>query len=200
MKKRLLCLLLAFSMGLTSVTVAAEDGSAVEFLLEEMPVAEEPAETEETEEQFCENLILDTKTVRISASDLLKEEEQFAGYVEKLFYEDAQLNLMGIEAGKKLKGDERLIYKKLMPYLKEVANGERSDTCFRFGKEHTDSWTGKEYLVDEYMEFSEDVEDFDLQLLVDALMSDLCYELYWFGGSMGVTVTCRIKIFFTNKI
>ncbi|MBR6541644.1 MAG: hypothetical protein IKT73_00365 [Anaerotignum sp.] len=181
MKKRLLCMLLACSVGLMPVSVFAEET--------EVPAAVEETADETTEEE--ETFTFGTMTASAEETALPDGEMLYEGSVEKMFYGGGELELMGIEAGKNLEGDERLLYKKLVPCLREMANGERGTTTVSFGQSFFYGGTGVEYIPDKGIQFGETPAEFDLNELMNALISDLPYELYWFDKAAKQSLQMR---------
>ncbi len=83
-------------------------------------------------------------------------------------------------AGKLLNGDTGLAYDALVPVIKQIANGERESATI---------YVGKIDGVEAFADFRGTYEEFDFERLVDALLADFPYELYWFDKSEGVRST-----------
>lgn len=126
-------------------------------------------------------------------------DELMAGYIEQQFSEPlgtGQLNLMASSAY--LGGNEQRLYDALLPFVREVASGERTSTRFDVPVEDIfgqSSWTADDLGVEAIMEgdnVSTDAEaafndatSVDLGLVFSKLQADLPYELYWSGRSFG---------------
>ena len=64
-------------------------------------------------------------------TDLPDSDELFAGYVEQVFYGGA--STFGTAAGRRLTGDSKKIYDAIVPILKQIASGQRSNTVITIG-------------------------------------------------------------------
>ena len=162
--------------------------------ISETEATESVPETEPEPEQPEEVLTL---TV-VPDVDLPDNDELFAGYAERLFY-GGGFSFYGRSAGDRLTGNEKILYDAFVPILKEIADGKRESTIIDVGE----AGTGKE--LDAVVEFTEDAfGQAELHRLVNALLADLPYELYWYDkvsgcaasmhGGSGLT---RVTVFLT---
>ncbi|MBQ2927021.1 MAG: cell wall-binding repeat-containing protein [Oscillospiraceae bacterium] len=104
-------------------------------------------------------------------------EELFAGYVQKIFYEDEAMAPFAVgsqTAGARLTGDEAMAYEVLAPIIRQIAAGERASTEIRV-------YASEE----EGRVFTGTYSEFDFRGLVKALLYDMPYEMYWFNYTIG---------------
>lgn len=73
-------------------------------------------------------------------------------------------------ARSRLTGDEALAFDALLPLICAIAEGQRTDTVLRIGE-------GAD--MDAVVSFREKRVDFDVELLLEALMNDYPFETYW---------------------
>ena len=181
-----------------------QDGDT-EYEDEEDPPAENTDETtEETEEEPQEeyaDLEVQEEDVYIDGEDidLPSEEEMIAGYVDSVMLPEEELTgfrrkTYGITASEKLNGFNLAVYEALNREISLVAAGERSSTVFAvaisdLGLEKTE-WTAEELGVDSIIvngsipsnvisKVKKEV-GYDFGLVIDALLADDPYSLYWF--------------------
>lgn len=159
MKKRFLSMLMAVSLivGLLPVTVMAEELVEEAFVLQETTV--------------------------VSDVELPENDELYEGYLEELFFGKNKMALFGTTAGNKLSGDEKAVYDALKPLLIKIANGERESTQIAVGQSF--KYNGTTYMADAKVTFTGTQKDFDYTALVDALLMDLPYDLYWYNKTIG---------------
>ena len=164
--------------------------------VEEVAVIEEPA-VEETvpEEEFAVGHIVGN----YADVEFPSNEDQFAGYVQQVFYGRASGSdsaSYGTAAGKKLSGNEKILYNAIVPMFKNVAAGKQSAACVSIGQEITvngrtlypDVYADLSYYVDYYGDVSayDQGEIFNMFI---ALLADLAYEQYWHDKTTGYTYT-----------
>ena len=110
---------------------------------------------------------------------LPENDELYNGYVQQLFY-GKDVAVFGTAAGKRLSGDEKLLYDALVPLIRQLASGQRASSFLCIGQEVTDD-KGTVYPVDAEVVFAEPmISDASLGRVVDALLADLPYEMYWY--------------------
>lgn len=94
----------------------------------------------------------------------------FAGYVRQVFYPGADLFSVGEQsAGSRLTGATRTCYDAMVPMIEAIAAGERASTVMTvttYGNEQP-----------------------NLGLLIDALLADHPYELYWYDKTLSTPLS-----------
>lgn len=135
------------------------------------PEATEPEETaaEETVPEETEAEEITWEYTYFPEIDLPSNEELFAAYAEQKLY-GMEIATFGTAAGERLTGDEKLAYDALVPVIKDIANGKRASTEVSVG-----------YNGEIPVTFSGSGSDFNINALLNALLSDLPYDLYWFN-------------------
>lgn len=145
-----------------------------------------------------------TYTVEMPAQSVTVEgdsdpEELMAGYIEQQFAEPLGADqLSPMAASSDLDGNEQRLYDALLPYIREVAAGDRTSTSFDipvedlFGKR---VWTAEDLGVEsvvadgristEAKEALREATAVDLNQVLIKLRVDLPYELYWSGRRIG---------------
>lgn len=113
----------------------------------------------------------------------------FASYAQQLFSSETSLPAYNA-AGKRLSGDIKKMYDALVPVLRKIAQGRRSDTTVSLGR--TVRFQGKTYEPDVEVSFTgSSFTGSDLRALLTALLTDLPYELYWYDKTAG----CATEMF-----
>ena len=113
---------------------------------------------------------------------LPENDELFAAYAEQTLY-GTGISTFGIAAGSRLTGDEKAVYDALVPIIKQIAAGERSDTIIGVGQAVT--YNGTDYVPDVTLTFSSSDLQNLLSRVVTALLSDYPYEMYWYDKVTG---------------
>lgn len=163
----------------TAATEAPETSISTEA---PVPVTPDAAAADEAEVSQPEpETVTGTFTLVPDVSGLPSDEALFAGYARHQFY--GGVIAQGTAAGDALTGDLKLIYDALVPVLRKIASGERASASVSLG--HTVGSHVPEIPV--ALTGSGFVER-DLNSLLDALLADLPYELYWFDKTSGVGV------------
>ena len=129
--------------------------------------------------------------VDVDCDILPDSDELLEGYLQKQMY--GGISLYGATAGDRLKGTEKFIYDKLKDELVKVASGKNSSTVFSIDLEdQLLSWTAEDLGVTEIIIDGALTEEADiainkklsatlnLSLLLNCLLTDCPYELYWF--------------------
>lgn len=126
-----------------------------------------PAQAEEVfeaEEEF---------DVFFDAGDMTNE-ALFEGYVNQLFYSthpQAPFSTGEESAGAQLTGDEKLAYDALVPFITQIANGQRASAVITIGRDAaSEAW----------VPFQNSCKSMIYQDVVAALRLDYPYEFYWF--------------------
>ena len=158
---------------------------------EELPAAE-PAFTEPTEPDIAEPEVTEPEVTEpeltvmeqtvIVDTDLPGNDDLFAGYVEQVFYGES--SGFGTAAGRRLSGNTKLLYDALVPFLRQIAAGQRASTVIGLGEQLTVD--GVTYPSDAAVSFTEG--DVDFNALIGALLTDFPYELYWYDKTAGCSV------------
>ena len=126
-------------------------------------------------------------------------EEQFAGYVQQVFYGQAGGSASvnnGTAAGKRLSGTEKILYNAIVPMFKKIAAGKQSAATISFGKTISsggntlvpDVDTDLEYYTDYYGDLSAE-DQANIHNMFMAILSDLPYEQYWHDKTTGYIYT-----------
>ena len=103
--------------------------------------------------------------------ELPSDEELFAAYAEATLY-GTGISLLGTAAGETLGSDLKAVYDALVPVLKAIASGELDSSVVTLSGLPGTS-------------FNQD----DLDTLLQVILADLPYELYWFDKTKGVSAT-----------
>ena len=134
------------------------------------------------------------------------EEDLFEGYLQAA--SDDGTIAVKRKAGNRLTGINKTIYTTLSEYIQQVASGERASTVFEIAVEDLGMeqlwWTASELGVTEIVvdgELSEEAQaalgnkgQYDFRLIMNALLADNPYSLYWYDktaeiGSSGYSVS-----------
>ena len=118
------------------------------------------------------------------AGEFPSNDELFAGYAESVLY-GYEASTFASAAGNRLSGDEKLAYNALKTIIKQIASGQRSSATIVLCAQ------GLGYTPDVTVTFTESVYSFDLNILIDALLSDLAYELYWYDKTVGCSTNYK---------
>ena len=169
-----------------------EEVSAVE---EEVPAVEEEAPA--VEETVSQDTVFVGHATGTYDVELSSNEEQFAGYVQQMFYGQGSASgsasaNYGTAAGKKLSGDEKTLYNAIASMFKKVASGKQKYAVVSIGE--TISIGGETITPDVaadlsyYTDSSGYVRQSDEEAIHNmfiALLSDLPYEQYWHDKTTG---------------
>ena len=150
-------------------------------------------------------------------------DDMFAAYVDDAFgiteFSDGKLKGKTIKAGSKLTDADLIIYNSISEVLPSIASGEETSTVFNvtaktLGYDRT-GWTADELgveaiysdgsLVSEaataaVSKFYSDIVTYDLSKIIDALLADYPYLLYWFDKTTGVFPSCNIAVTLKNEV
>ena len=179
--KRVLSLALAFVLLLGAYPVATVYAQDSEDILQEQEIVADTQEEPETEPAQPELDV--TEFTVVEDPGLPDNEELFAFYAQQKLY-GSSFSFLGSAAGERLTGDEKILYDALVPYIRKIANGERKSTIVSLGQDV--SFNGEEYTVDKAATFTGDaLTKESLSRVLDALLSDLPYEMYWYAKTIG---------------
>lgn len=190
MKKRAISLALILLMltALFPAALAVDDISTT---------SRDPPETEAIE------ITADGEVFIPDPDSLPDSDELFAAYVQQEFDREIYggIATFGTDAGDRLSGLEKDIYTDLKTKITEVATGERSSTAFDVSADFSSlQWTKAELGVSAIVSggsvtdeaqtavnkaFSQAV---DLEKILNCLLADCPYELYWFNKTSGMAV------------
>ena len=165
MKKQLYLILLILTLGLMPATALAAEIIAGQVVTQQTMV---------------------TSDVELPGND-----ELYENYLGKMFYGDNEMALFGASAGSKLTGDEKKAYDALKPFITQIANGERESTVIALGKhvQYLDKDNNVvDCPVDKTVTFKESRSDFDSTAVIDALLLDMPYDMYWYNKLTGSQV------------
>ena len=137
----------------------------------------------------------DLQTVSVNSVDfdfgrLPDNDELLAGYLQKQMY--GGISLYGTTAGDRLDGIGKAIYDYLKLNIETVAEGGLDSAVFGFDL--------SEYPVDEVNRFMENQEVFNSNInkILNCLLTDCPYELYWFDKTQGYSVDNAILFSITQ--
>lgn len=189
MKKRAISLALILLM-LTALFPAA-------LAVDDVSTTRDPPETETIE------ITADGEVFLPDPDSLPDSDELFAAYVQQEFEREIYggISTFGTAAGDRLSGLEKDIYTDLKTKITEVATGARSSTVFDVSADFSSlKWTKAELGVSAIVSggsvtdeaqtavnkaFSQAV---DLEKILNCLLADCPYELYWFNKTSGMAV------------
>ena len=119
------------------------------------------------------------QTVYFSAEKQLPDgSELFAGYVDNLFNAKPYSSKLPQPSGRnQLDPITQVFYNELSEKIRLVANGELTDTKFVFDVP---------YLTKKYGLTDIELTKYNLQSLLNALLTDMPYELYWFDKTTSI--------------
>lgn len=148
--------------------------------------------------------VFQTNTISINA-DFPQSSELFKGYVQKTLYPKnmSEANPASVEAREQLGAKDKNIYDFLKNKIEKVANGEMSSTTFEINKDafekwgFKNSWTAEELGIvkedseseNQYLQrvcnaaFGEFNKNFNISRIINAIIDDCPYDLYWFDKS-----------------
>ena len=125
-------------------------------------------------EVFVQSLIADP--------DSEDGEELLDGYIYQLFY--GQIATYRRKAGDRLTGNTKILYDALVPILRQIAAGERTSTTIGVGRSvYTNGGT---LAADAQATFT--AEEVNYTALIDALLTDLPYEMYWYDKTGSTSI------------
>ncbi len=173
--KRTLSLLLALLMALGMFPVQAFADQTLPPETEEVLSAEPedvlPPAPEQPEIPLAEPMENLPELPTTLEGETVTREQLYEGYVESLFFgaPSVPLSTGSESAGARLKGDEALAYKALVPFIKEVAAGKHASAYI----------TLSPISLQAAVTFREPAADFNHRAVWKALWFDLPYEMYW---------------------
>lgn len=194
--------LLGGSLDMSGFTVSAEE--AVEQTASTGQMQENVSDNVDASVVLVENSV--SQTI-VPTAELPDNEELFAGYVDKAFY--GGVSFFGVSAREQLSTDtSKAFYDALKAEITKVAAGNLESTTF--GLDLTalgakDTYTAAELGVDSILgqdatsgdyfitEEAQNAVDtvfwgqFESNKVLDALLHDCPYELYWFDKSVGIS-------------
>ena len=152
----------------------SEPEETEESEIPEQEEATEPAELEvpaETQEPVYTENELQTGTLEESMmEELPSNEDLFAGYVEQAMYGEDGIALYANYGEQSLTGIDRAVYRCLKRRVQEVAAGNRASTIFEIPYAELEQEGGS----------SDKVTYVSMYRVLEVLMRDCPYELYWF--------------------
>lgn len=148
-------------------------------------------------------VVVEAPSQTVTVTGGLTNDEAAAGYIHSILYPNAR-RPRSANLGEKLTGANKNLYELLVPMIKDVADGERQSTVFNVPVEDVFrdfSMSAKELGVESILYESEDgwhIDNtaynaffaelhkvFDLKTVINALLGDYPYEMYWFDGTVG---------------
>ena len=142
--------------------------------------AEEPAHEEQTAETVLETCVPD--------GALPSNDELFAGYMQDLLYPGSRIMLMAAAGRDTLNDAQKAVYDTLKGKISDIANGYETNTKFQFS-------------------VSSSISSDELKEVLNALLYDCPYELYWFdklsgwiyGGGSSITAYFYVADAYQDK-
>ncbi|MBO5372711.1 MAG: leucine-rich repeat protein [Lachnospiraceae bacterium] len=151
----------------------------------------------------------------VSDAYMYEQEELFAGYVERAFYGNLGVSFYGISAREELSVPSQILYDYLKEKIESVAKGEISSTVFSVSKQRMERWekngvqirwTAEDLGVDSLWDSgsisaeamtafkSKAWGQFEFSKVLDALMHDCPYDMYWFNKLVGASSNYSISL------
>lgn len=126
-----------------------------------------------------------TKTSYTVAPDpgLPGNDELFAAYAESVLYGNS-VATFGTAARAELIGDEVVLYDALVPFIKDIAAGNRASAVIVVGQEVSDGETIYPVDAEATFESAEFAYESSSRVL-NALLADYPYEMYWYDKTSG---------------
>lgn len=160
--------------------------------LPETTAATEPPETaqadpaEETASEETETFVVGDVLTWVPDLELPSDEELFAAYADRQFY--GGIATFGTAAGETLNEGPKLIYDALAAEIAKVASGQRTSAVIAVGEILGDvPYNGVTIPCTPAKPVNIRTVDLDLQNLLDVLLADFPYDLYWFDKVAGVS-------------
>lgn len=128
--------------------------------------------------------------------DMPESRELYEGYLERLFYGGNSVSLLGEGARGQLNSLAQPLYDFLKEDLLRVAAGETESTFFTVNADQITAWGG----TTAYEVSSAEnalacfMQEFEVEKVVNALLHDCPYELYWFDKVSGVTESASFSL------
>ncbi len=160
-------------------------------LLFAYPLSAQAAETELTATEVY------TKTDSLPDNSLL-----YDGYLEHLFYPDASVSFLGETARDQLTPLGEKLYDFLKANLQNVSSGKTSSTVFTLSSAQISEWGATtSYVISSGQTAQEAAnaamsrlkEEMQVDIVIDALLHDCPYELYWYDKVTGVKETAAFS-------
>ncbi|MCQ2501645.1 MAG: GBS Bsp-like repeat-containing protein, partial [Lachnospiraceae bacterium] len=129
------------------------------------------------------------------------EEDLLEGYILQQFYGSPEISLFSnFHCGDTLTGQTKAFYDALTPLISQVASGQISSTIFNFDSsvimeknQKSAAELGVSQVTEENVkELAASLVSYDSRLLINSLLADMPYELYWFNkmsGGMKISYT-----------
>ena len=155
-----------------------------------------------------------TRTLRFEArqgtADGPSNAAMMQGYVNQLLYPD-RTPRSPRNMGARLTGNEAKLYQKLKDIIVDIAAGRRASTVVELPLEEimettvftpeslgVPSLTVDGEITDEALEAVYSATDVQIPLLLNALVEDMPYELYWFDKTDGIYTVNSMSLSFTS--
>lgn len=133
---------------------------------------------------------LEEDKIIIPETDLPDNDELLAGYVEQQFYGNRGISLYGLSGGRGLNERGKYLYDFLKQGIENVAAGTTVSTVFTVDEETLKSWNADLAFntTDSASASGSFWEQFEMGKILDALLHDCPYELYWFDKTLGINM------------
>ncbi len=184
-------LMLCACMG-SSILQASANQNEIPIVIDEeiLPVLEEAAQTAEEpatapQEESC------SAQTTVAAAALPDSETLYDGYLHNLFYGSSDAVPAGELARNMLNAKGQHLYDYLKSQILLVAAGSLSSTKFTVTYDQIVKWAGSAIYnsTDSSEALRLFMEDFQVLKVIDALLNDCPYELYWYDKVSGVGIS-----------
>lgn len=112
--------------------------------------------------------------------DFPSNDELFAAYADHIWF-GTDIATFGTHAADRLNADTRTVYDALVPFLKDIAAGNRDSAMIAIGTSLNDTYKAE-------AEVTFDFNNLSAQKLLGALLADMPYEMYWQDKTLGISV------------
>ncbi|MBR5704566.1 MAG: hypothetical protein IKX21_01185, partial [Deltaproteobacteria bacterium] len=144
------------------------------------------------------------------AENGLSAGEMAQGYVNGLMYPDRASRAVR-NMGARLTGSEARAYQKLKAMIPDIAAGRRASTAQELALEEIlekTEITAQELgvsalfvngaITEEAVKAIQEAVEIDIYILIDALVEDMPYELYWFDKTKGISIEYSVSYSYTS--
>ena len=116
------------------------------------------------------------------------ESELFEGFVEQSFIPESAVSVWGVSAREKLSDAAKYYYDWLKSCIQKVSAGTTTSTTFTATTSTFSSWTGitNTFQKTDSEAFAKFMAQFEYARVMDALLNDCPYDLYWFDKTTSV--------------
>ena len=146
--------------------------------------------------QASEIEVIEAETTLTVKNTLPDHLDLFDGYLTQLFYPQTSVSFFGETAREQLSPLGKHLYDFLKAHLLDVSSGKTASTLFSLSGERLAAWGGTQNYdcgnaqnsqIAASQTFSAFKEEFDVDMVLSALLHDCPYDLYWYDKVSGVT-------------